>query len=388
MPSETDLSVRGPAGILTEPKGRLWPTLVALGVAALVLARLLPFSQTLGPPPTPTTPLTRASGRLIYAANLGPGWQRLWTLDLASGHLTRGPRIPRTSGLLAGWGDNWIAFTSQASDGGLVAYILTGVGPEDRPHRVAAGDLVTWDPTGVKVVAARHGSRTGSCGRAVAVTVAGPSPWGEDRVLSWRTLCRDVLSVGPAGALTYYTQASRARTSVYLVGFTASRRVLSGYALLSASPSGDLLVTHIEKPPTYQVAATTGSYDGSGHPTPDGPSELYLGGRGPPTPIRDGKREFRVGRVLAWSSDGTRALVVGQLGKQQGLFLIQTVSDDSVPQLLAEIDGEAAGGTFGEDDTAYLVGSNQLFQVRQDGPVPVSLPNGAPPPAGPIAWLP
>lgn len=365
-PAETDPSLPRPADDSCVPRGRLWRTSGALAGAALFLVGVWLRSDALQPIPTPSRS-PRASGRLVYAADLGPRLQRLWMLNLASGNLTRGPRIPKASELLAGWGESWIAFTSEDPDGTRVAYILQGVGPKDRPHRIAAGDVVAWDPTGVKVVAARRGSGMGVCGQAVAVTVVGAGPWGRDRVFPLQTLCRNVLSIGPAGALIYYTQASGGRANVFLVGFSASRWALRGYTLLSASPSGSLLLTGKEK---------------------GGPTELYRPGMGPPTPVGDGGRQLRVGRVLAWSPEGTKALVAGELGERRGPLLIQAAPDGGVPRLLALIDGEAAGGAFDASDTAYLVVGGRLFVVRASQPVPVPLPIGAPRPAGPIAWLP
>ena len=365
---------------------RVWPKVCALAVTALLLVRVVISSWTSERAPTSTLP-TRESGRLVYATDVAPKWQRLWTVDLASGHVTRGPRIPGTSDLLAGWGESWIGFTSGHPSHRRAAYILTGLGSGDRPHRIAAGDLVTWDSTGRTVVAIRQRSGTGSCGQAVSVTVVGASPWRKSRVFSMQTLCREVLSVAAAGAFKFHTRASGDSANVLLEGFLVSHRVLHGYALQSASPSGDLLVSPIKKLPAARNAPPIASYGASGRLISGGPSELFGLGQGRPLPIMVGGHEFGLGRVLAWAPDGAQALVVGQAGKQRGVFLIQTVFDDTVARLLGRFDVEAAGGTFTEDGTAYLVQSDRLFRVTQAGVMPVSLPKDAPPPAGPIAWL-
>jgi hypothetical protein len=366
---------------------RVWPKVCALAVTALLLVRVVISSWTSWTSeraPTSILP-TRESGRLVYATDVAPKWQRLWTVDLASAHVTRGPRIPETSDLLAGWGESWIGFTSGHPNQRRAAYILTGLGSGDRPHRIAAGDLVTWDSTGRTVVAIRQGSGTGSCGQAVSVTVVGAGPWRKSRVFSMQTLCREVLSVAAAGAFKFHTRASGDSANVLLEGFLVSLRVLHGYALQSASPSGDLLVSPIEKLPAARNPIA--SYGASGRLISGGPSELFGLGHGRPLPIMVGGHEFGLGRVLAWAPDGAQALVVGQAGKQRGVFLIQTVFDDTAARLLGRFDVEAAGGTFTEDGTAYVVQSGRLFRVTQGGLMPVSLPKDAPLPAGPIAWL-
>jgi hypothetical protein len=50
--------------------------------------------------------------------------------------------------------------------------------------------------------------------------------------------------------------------------------------------------------------------------------------------------------------------------------------------------GRTIDGTFDADGRLYLATDGALFVTRDDEPARVTLPEGTPPPAGPIVWIP
>lgn len=356
--------------------------------AIVVLAIAWALASSSPSPPDEQPDLRAAQGTLAYAVDVGSGWQRLWLLDLASGMLIQGSRIPATSALLGSYG-GWIAFASDRPGGMKEAYVMRSTGPGDRPKRVARGDQVSWDPTGFTVVASRRSSGRGDCLRAVAVTVAGDPPWSNKVVLSHRVLCSDLLSIVRGEALTYYTRASPGRVGTFFVGFTLSRLLVHGYAVLSVSPEADLLLARVPQPKKSGLRPVAWQQDGPWLSGLMGPTALYRLGEGSPSAIRSEGSELRVGRVLAWSPDAADVLVLGKLGEQLGVFRIPAApgAESHEPEFLAEI-GEGIGATFAGDGTAFLARAGRLFQVARGELLSVSLPQGAPPVAGPIVWLP
>jgi hypothetical protein len=365
-----------------------WGAVVGPVVGIVVLALVWALVRSPPTPPDDQPDLHPALGTLAYAVNLGSGWQRLWLLDLAGEGLIRGPRIPATSDLLGSYG-GWIVFASDRPDGMKAAYVIRSTGPADRPNRVARGDHVSWDPTGFSVVATRSGSGRSDCLRAVAVNVAGDPPWSGKVVLSQRVLCSELLSIVRGEALTYYTRAHSGRAGAFFVGSNLSGLILQGYAVLSVSPEGDLLLARVPQPKGPGFRPVAWQQDGLWLSGLVGPTALYRLGEGSPSAIGSEGTELRVGRVLAWSPDAADVLVLGELGGQLGVFRIPAApgAESHEPEFVAEIGG-GIGATFAEDGTAFLSRAGRLFQVARGELQAVPLPQGAPPSAGPIVWLP
>ena len=294
---------------------------------AAIVALALAWAVAVSPPGPPGEKpgLHADRGTLAYAADLGSGWQRLWLLDLASARLSQGPRIPATRDLLGSFG-GWIALASERPGGMKVAYVLRGRDPGALPERVARGDHLSWDPTGYTVVAARRSSGPGQCLRAVAVTVAGDPPWSSNGVLSHRILCSDLLSIVRSEALTFYTRASPTRVGTFFVGSTLSRLILHGYAVISVSPEGDLLVARVPQSKRPGLRRAAWQHYGLWPFGRMGPAALYPLGEHSPSAIGSQDRELSIDRVLAWSPDGADVLVLGEMGGQLGVFRIPTAS--------------------------------------------------------------
>jgi hypothetical protein len=92
--------------------------------------------------------------------------------------------------------------------------------------------------------------------------------------------------------------------------------------------------------------------------------------------------------VLAWSTDASAALVEGRLGDQHGLYELDTDPGDGLDAPIPI--GPAQGvpyATFTHDGELLVETLAGLFRVVHDQLVPLTPPDGAPAPAGPIVWI-
>jgi hypothetical protein len=157
--------------------------------------------------------------------------------------------------------------------------------------------------------------------------------------------------------------------------------------LLSASPAGDLLVT----PAAGGLTGLAPIRSRRPHPAtvarPTGATVVYWRGRGGPAPVGSGG--FVADRVLAWSGDGSRALVVGDLASAPGVYLTDAVpGGEERLDLVSPMSGAVTGGTFAADGTAYFVMDGRVLTTRGGTAAPLEMPGDAPAPAGPIVWMP
>jgi hypothetical protein len=114
---------------------------------------------------------------------------------------------------------------------------------------------------------------------------------------------------------------------------------------------------------------------------------VYWRGRGGPAPVGSGG--FVADRVLAWSGDGSRALVVGDLASAPGVYLTDAVpGGEERLDLVSPMTGAVTGGTFAADGTAYFVMNGRVLTTRGGTAAPLEMPGDAPAPAGPIVWMP
>ncbi|HXF72673.1 MAG TPA: hypothetical protein VNO79_08720, partial [Actinomycetota bacterium] len=345
------------------------------------------------PLPGPSAEPLALRGRLVYAADVARRHQRLWVLELGTGRLRAGPRIPRATDLVAstgGWG-TWIAFLSRSPRGGVRAFVLRDLGPGARPELVGSGDLAAWGPQATSLVLARRGPLVDACHRAVAVVFLTVEPRSRTAVYRDPALCGDVLSVGRDQASTYFTVAARSGGGIFIPGYQRRPHpVLPGHAILSAAPTGRMLVAPLDRRPGRGGIGPWGARADRDPPPPSvaGPAAVWSG-VGRPAPVALGPDRLVVGRVLAWSPSASRALVVGVLHDLLGVFALDTSADaaDRSPRLVTELRG-AVGATFSRDGTALIAMGGRLYAVREGGLRDVPLPEGAPVPSGPVVWLP
>ncbi|HZP89507.1 MAG TPA: hypothetical protein VFC04_00745 [Actinomycetota bacterium] len=333
-------------------------------------------------------------GRLVYAAEeLGrPGHEVLWTLDLATGEASPGPEVPTVSRIVdaTAAGPGWVGLTVSTRHGER-AYVLRGLTAADRPTPIATGDLVAWDPQGAEVAVAHSGTRRRGCRRPAEIDLVSVRTSRQERVFEQSHPCGRLLSIGLDGQLTYFTSASHGRVGIYYVGVDVAHRVLFGYGMLAVSPASDFLVTPLGTGDPRALALASRR------------AVLYWRGDGGPVPLGTGRRDLHIDRTLAWSPDASEAIVAGRLGGSRGVYVVDVGPGltERSPRLIVAA-GKRAGAAFAPDGTAYLAIGGGLFASSgpglasatgsgvpgATGLVSVRLPDGAPRPAGPIAWIP
>lgn len=315
-------------------------------------------------------------GTLVYASDAGApaGKQVVWVLDLATGEAREGPTIPIATGLYDATyaGPSWLGASVSARDGSSKALLLRGTSRSVRPASLGSGSLLAWGPSGRTVAIAHRGEPDAHGCRRIWIDVVTVQTGLSERVLDQRT-CGDLSSIGRGWAATYLTWVST-RTVIDYVGLSGVRHpVLRGFELLSVSPNSDLLCE-----PAQGARGAV----------------LFWRGRGGPLRIGSAGGDLMIHRVLAWAPDGSRVVVDGRQFDTRGLFEIQAgpgpSSEPREPRFLTgtKPGQEETAAAYAGDGTLYLSVGGYL--IRDDGGElrSVRLPSGAPPPAGPIAWLP
>lgn len=355
------------------------------------------------PPPFPGL-----AGRLVFPS-LEPtaatiAGQRLWALDLGTGRLTEGPRVPDVQEFLGGNGPGGLVFTTVAAGEGS-AYAVPVFEPGARPALLARGDLFATSPDGRRLFVGRSepvpSAEPGCSGHAVSVERVAVST-GARRVLYREELpCGDLLSVGADDAGVFISLVDRGRSGVFELRASGPRLVLPDHALLSVSPVGGMLVTADDAGPVRGSGVWPG--------TPTGPAR-YWGGVGEPVRFLPERRELFVQRIVAWDRDGSEAVVTGILESGRGMWRVRTTEADrrsstrlspvalrddgrQVRPALPDVEIPANIG-FSGAAFSVLLGPvftsmpGRLFVLVDEGPAAIPLPPAAAAPAGPLTWIP
>ncbi len=320
-----------------------------------------------GTPPPPT-------GRLVYTAGAA-GAQRLWTWDPPAAAATPGPAVDGevvqlvgARGGLAGL----LGLTARDRAGRLSASILRSQTADASAEPVVTADLVAWGPDGASVVSARVGDTVNGCYEHPRVFRELLDRGLQEEVLSRQRLCGRISTLGQTFASTYFTWARDAGVGVFVLGNGEPHELLPGWALLGTSPTSDLLVAPAS--PTEAAAGGTA---------------LFWRGARQPDPYRSaagGSVEVR--RILTWTTQADEVLVVATVDDREGLYLLNTTpGGDRVPAYVG-VAQEPAFATATFDDALYLSLDGRLVLWRDGHMADAGLPVDAPPPTGPIAWLP
>ena len=328
----------------------------------------VPAGSGAGTPPPPT-------GRLVYTAG-APGAQRLWTWDPPAAAATSGPAVDGevvqlvgARGGLAGL----LGLTVRDRAGRLSASILPSQTAGASAQPVATADLVAWGPNGASVVSARLGDTVNGCYTHPTVYRERLDRGLQEEVLSEQRLCGRISTLGQTFASTYFTWARDDGAGVFVLGNGEPHELLRGWALLGTSPTSDLLVAPAS---TTEEAAAGGA-------------ALFWRGARQPDPYRSaagGSVEVR--RILTWTTEADEALVVATVDDREGLYLLNTTpGGDRVPAYVG-VAKEPAFATATFDDALYLSLDGRLVLWRDGHLADAGLPVDAPPPTGPIAWLP
>jgi hypothetical protein len=369
----------------------LYRRLVAVVVlASLAAGALWLLAERRTPGPAPVSDSLLRGGTLVYAVDEAPGWSRLWRWDLSNGSVRRGPRVRQPIELVNADGaePGIVGVTSRAPDGDLIGSLLRFLSPSDGATPLVRGDLVTWGSRGASVVVVKRGPLLGPCRRHLAIVIKTIVPGLVEQQFD-RTMCGDILSVGRDSNTTYFTWRRRDRVDLVSAGFGRTHHVLSDFALLSISPASDMLVVPADTLPTPALSLAT-LRDRGDVPPPSifGTSSFFRGLRGAPRPYRSGDDRLWIDKVLAWSRDSAVALVAGRLAGRLGLYEIAAGPGRRTdpPRWVGPIQG-ASWASFADDGLAFVWTDDRLFLTRGGGLEPLSIPDGAPRPDGPMVWL-
>jgi hypothetical protein len=349
---------------------RSWRGWIATGLvlvlAALAFVTIQRFIPAAAPSRASTTGL---QGYLVYPA---PDAElvRLWIWDLAAGTVQPGPVVGATpSALVSTYSvqDSWVGLTMPTGSGASEVAVLRGADPGAVPVPLASGDIVAWQEGGAFVSVLRSGPRTGCRSRLVVTTVS-----LVDRISGRsfdRTVCGRSTGLLRDSTSPYVTLRTAHDVTVSRVAADTLSPVLRGYSALGITLNGDFLVR-----------------------APGGQIGMYYPGPGVPRPamITLHGQPLSATRVLAWSTDGNVAYVLGAIGGVHGVFAL-TVGPRPVPGTPTLV-----LGTSSTSVVASITVTNDLYVLSEgsvrfvhEGQVTsvLSLPRGAPEPAGPLLWV-
>ncbi len=313
-------------------------------------------------------------GHLVYVAGEA-GSRRLWSWDPRTGVATQGPALEgEVTHLVGARGalTGWLGVTARGPDGLMEASVLRSQGPDAEAVHLVRADLVAWSSNGASVVSADLGSTASGCSADLRIDRERLDRGVQELVYRPELFCGRISMIGQTLASTYFTWdrsrgADGGRSGVFVLGNGQPHRVLRGWVLVSVSPTSDLLVR-----PSHAAGAAL-FWNGAKRPEP------YRGIDGSP---------MQVGEVLTWSIGADAALVVGRLGGRDGLYLLDTTpGGDRIPRYVG-LAGEPAAATAAFDGSLYVEIQGRILIWRGDQLVEVDLPEGAPRPVGPLAWLP
>jgi hypothetical protein len=367
---------------------RSLPPGLSIGIA-LVLAVAVVVAIELFPQPT-SAPRASASdqdrvaadeqvraGSLVYLTES----DGLWVVDLQAGGAGPGPGVPggtRELVDLSGAGPGWIGIERAAGGPRVSASVVRGVDTNADRVSLGHGDLVAWGPGGTSLVFARNGHAHGRECAPVRIALVTVATRREQWALDDPGFCGPVLSLSRSSAATYFTSASGDRLSVYLTGAVGVPHLMfDGLGVLSAAPpSAFLLNAHAAQDTLGQRPSRGGTL-------------LGWKGIGGPITVGDGTNVLTVERTLSWSADGSRVALVGTLGDREGVFVLSAGAGTGprVPRFVMP-GARGIDATFDASGGLYVAVEGRIFVERGGVLSRLAIPGGAPPPAGPIVWIP
>ena len=352
-----------------------WITSGLVGVIAAVAFVFITAHTPAATPASPNGPASGLDGTLIYAAQDPRGWA-LWTWDLRTGRVAPGPRVGRPTSLVDASSESpgWVGVTSEGRR--QVASILHFLTPEGRPIRVAAGDLVTWSSGGQDVTSLRFGDRTHGCLRHVVIANHLVS-FGTSDVRYDGPMCGLPVTIARNGTFIYVVAARGSTESIVFVGGGYTQRFIDDHALVSLSTRGDFLVTPVPR----AGAGQTGEPQGV---------QFYhrSSSRAGPVPFGRRSQPLLVDRFLTWSPDAGDAYVLGRYRGIRGVYRIMMAPGVGlrVPELVDRTEAATVEATVTADGSLILLQHGELSSIRAGVVSPLTLPRGAPRPAGPLLW--
>jgi hypothetical protein len=341
----------------------------------------------------PSPPARQPSGGLlVYAAPDGQGANRLWRWNFLTGTVTKGPlvREPIAMVNIGSPEDGWLGLTSDLGNGVQEAVVLDSLDPGAEVAPLGRADIVTWVLRGTSAVLVDRGPLLDGCRREISVSVEQVGIEGR-RVVMHDTICGDVLTAGRTSIGYFLTEQGPGRVDVVGEGYPDAGVLLEDYGVIAISPGGDMLVTPGMEflPAIVPIRPATGEYD----PPPfwvAGQASAYRQFSGPPVPYVVQGIALRVDEVLGYAPGETMALVIGRLGGDRpGLWEIPlgvARVESTTARYVAEVGGFTAAA-YANDGTAFVVTEGRLWRLTNHRLIPLDVPEGAPVPNGPLAWI-
>jgi hypothetical protein len=357
------------AGSGQDGRARSWRGWVATGLVVLLAAAAFVTIEFVIPskaPPRP--PATGFQGYLVYAAP-DEGEERLWIWNLAAGTIEPGPEIHAApTALVSTYAveDSWIGLTTPTGLGTSAASVLRTADAAADPVELGEGQFVAW-PDGGAFVSLLRVDASGGCKQHLQVHNVSLVERISATALD-RTVCGHALGL-VRDSLSPYVTIRSGEPSIDRVSGHRLTTILRGYEPLGVSSNGDFLV--------LAPNGRAGIY----YPSPDTTRA---------TMITLHHQPFRATRLVAWSTDGNIAYVLGSVGGVRGVFAI-TVGPRPEPGAPALI-----FGTSSADVSASITSTNDLFLLANgivrfvhDGALSAAMPapTGAPRPSGPLLWV-
>jgi hypothetical protein len=175
------------------------------------------------------------------------------------------------------------------------------------------------------------------------------------------------------------------------VGYSDAGVLLPDHGLIAVSPGGAMIVTPgADLPSTGPAPAEAGTGGSVPSILVTGRALLYSQFRGPPVPYLVRGVPLRVDKVLAYGPGASVALVVGRVGDDRpGIWELPLLvsGDGSIRPRKLGSDGGYTFAAYANDGTAYVATGGWLYVLRDDVLKLLLVPEGAPTPAGPLAWI-
>jgi hypothetical protein len=334
----------------------------------------------------------RSSGLLVYAAPDRGGTTRLWRWNLRTGTVAKGPRIREPLALVnvGSANDGRLGVTSDVGNGTREAIVLDSLDAGAATTSLGLADFVTWARQGTSAILVDRGPLLDGCRREISVFVEQAGAEGREVVLH-DTICGDILSAGRTSTGYFLTRQGLGRVDVVGEGYPDAGMLLEGYGVIAISPGGDMLVTPgTEFAPTIvPTRPVTGDHD----PPPTwiaGQAFAYQQFRGPPVPYLVRGVALRVDEVLGYAPGDATALVIARLGGDRpglwelplGVARVESIT----PRYVADVGGVTAAA-YVSDGSAFVLTEGRLWSLRDHRLTPLDVPDGAPAPNGPLAWI-
>lgn len=366
-----------------------------VGVVFAVLAFLLmrgggPEVEPRGIPSPPAR--QNPGGLLVFTASDAHGGTHLWRWNLLTGRVVEGPLISEPIAMVnvGSPGTGRLGLTLDLGNGVHEAVVLDSLDPGAVIASLGRADIVTWTRRGTSTIFVDRGPLLDGCRREVSVSVEQVRAESEEVVMH-ETICGDVLSAGRTRIGYFLTEQGLGRVDVVGEGYPDAGVLLEGYGVIAISPAGDMLVTPDTEflPAVVPTKPATGDYD----PPPSwiaGRAFAYRQFRGPPVPYLVRGVALRVDEVVAYAPGGSIALVIGRLGSDHpGLWELPLEVgrlESSTARYVAGVGGVTTAA-YANDGTAFVVTEGRLWLLRDHRLTPLDVPEGAPVPNGPLAWI-